>query len=64
MINFIIYSNKIDLLESEQLSDFSKSIQDSLRIDEKDIFFISAVTGEGTQDLLNALDRELSLRIN
>ena len=55
-----VVCNKIDLLESEDLSGFSKSIQKELKISEKDIFFISAATGEGTQELLNALEEEIS----
>ena len=55
-----MFLNKIDLLKPEQLSDFSKSIQESLNIEEKDIFFISAATGEGIKELLNALEEVIS----
>jgi GTP-binding protein len=55
-----VVCNKIDLLESENISELSKSIQNELKISEKDIFFISAATGEGTQELLNALEEEIS----
>ena len=55
-----VVCNKIDLLKPEQLSDFSKSIQESLNIKEKDIFFISAATGEGTHELLKALEEVIS----
>ena len=55
-----VVCNKIDLLKSEQLSDFSKSIQESLNIAEEDIFFISAATGEGTQELLKSLEEVIS----
>jgi selenocysteine-specific translation elongation factor len=47
-------------LKPEQLSDFSKSIKKSLNIEEKDIFFISAATGEGIKELLNALEESVS----
>ena len=52
--------NKIDLLKSENISELTKSFQKELKIPEKDIFFISAATGEGTQKLLNALEEEIS----
>jgi GTP-binding protein len=55
-----VVCNKIDLIESEQLSDFLKSIQETLSIEDEDIFFISAATGEGTQELLNALEEFIS----
>ena len=55
-----VVCNKIDLLESEDLSGFSKSIQKELKIPEKDVFFISAATGQGTQELLNALEEVIS----
>ena len=55
-----VVCNKVDLLEFEKLSDFSKSIQESLNIQEKDIYFISAATGEGTQELLYALENNIS----
>jgi GTP-binding protein len=55
-----VVCNKIDLIESEQLSDFFKSIQETLSIEDEDIFFISAATGEGTQELLNALEEFIS----
>ena len=53
-------SNKIDLLKPEHLSDFSKSIQESFNVEEKDIFFISAAPGEGIKELLNALEELIS----
>ena len=55
-----VVCNKIDLLKSENISEISKSFQKELNIYEKDIYFISAVTGEGTQELLNALEEEIS----
>ena len=55
-----VVCNKIDLLKSENISELTKSFQKELRIPEKDIFFISAATGEGTQKLLNALEEEIS----
>ena len=55
-----VVCNKIDLLKSENISEISKSFQKELKISEKDIYFISASTGEGTQELLNALEEEIS----
>ena len=55
-----VVCNKIDLLKSENISEISKSFQKELNIYEKDIYFISAATGEGTQELLNALEEEIS----
>ena len=55
-----VVCNKIDLLKSENISEISKSFQKELKISEKDIYFISAATGEGTQELLNALEEEIS----
>ena len=55
-----IVCNKIDLLKSENISEVSKSFQKELKISEKDIYFISAATGEGTEELLNALEEEIS----
>ena len=55
-----VVCNKIDLLESEDLSVYTKSIQDELNIPNGDIFFISAATGQGTKELLNALEESLS----
>jgi GTP-binding protein len=55
-----VVCNKIDLLKSENISEISKSFQKELKTSEKDIYFISAATGEGTQELLNALEEEIS----
>jgi GTP-binding protein len=55
-----IVCNKIDLLESEDLSVYTKSIQNELNIPNRDIFFISAATGQGTRELLNALEEYIS----
>ena len=55
-----VVCNKIDLLESEDLSVYTKSIQNELNISNGDIFFISAATGQGTKELLNALEESVS----
>ncbi len=55
-----VVCNKIDLLESEDLSVYTKSIQNELNIPNGDIFFISAATGQGTKELLNALEESVS----
>jgi 50S ribosomal subunit-associated GTPase HflX len=52
--------NKIDLINKDQLNDHSKLIQETLKISEQDIFFISAATGEGTQRLLQSLEEVIS----
>ncbi|MDA8934233.1 30S ribosomal protein S20 [Gammaproteobacteria bacterium] len=50
-----VVCNKIDLINEEDRMSHSKDIQDALNISEKDIFFISAATGEGTQKLLQSI---------
>ena len=55
-----VVCNKIDLLESQDLSVYTKSIQNELNIPNEDIFFISAATGKGTKELLNALEESIS----
>ena len=55
-----VVCNKIDLLEYEDLSVYTKSIQNELNIPNGDIFFISAATGQGTKELLNALEESVS----
>ena len=55
-----VVCNKIDLLESEDLSVYTESIQNELNIPNGDIFFISAATGQGTKELLNALEESVS----
>jgi len=55
-----VVCNKIDLIDSDELQAHSKHIQDTLKISEQDIFFISAATGEGTQRLLQSLEEVIS----
>ena len=55
-----VVCNKIDLINKEDRAEHSKDIQDALNISEKDIFFISAATGEGTQKLLQSLEEVIS----
>lgn len=55
-----VVCNKIDLINEEDRMSHSKDIQDALNISEKDIFFISAATGEGTQKLLQSLEEVIS----
>ena len=55
-----VVCNKIDLINEEDRAKHSKDIQDALNISEKDIFFISAATGEGTQKLLQSLEEVIS----
>jgi GTP-binding protein len=55
-----VVCNKIDLINKDELDDHSKHIQETLKISEQDIFFISAATGEGTQKLLQSLEEVIS----
>jgi 50S ribosomal subunit-associated GTPase HflX len=52
--------NKIDLINQEELEIHSKKIQDTMSISQKDIFFISAATGEGTKKLIQSLEEVIS----
>ena len=51
-----IVCNKIDLIDGEELEGISNNIQSQLKISKKDIFFISAATGAGTENLLKSLE--------
>ena len=51
-----IICNKIDLIQKEQLRSIKEQIEKDLKIKSKEIFFISAATGEGTKDLLKSLE--------
>ena len=54
-----IICNKIDLIQKEQRSSIKEQIEKDLKIKSKEIFFISAATGEGTKDLLKSLETEV-----
>jgi GTP-binding protein len=54
-----IICNKIDLIQKEQLRSIKEQIEKDLKINSKEIFFISAATGEGTKDLLKSLETEV-----
>ena len=54
-----IICNKIDLIQKEQLRLIKEQIEKDLKIKSKEIFFISAATGEGTNDLLKTLETEV-----
>ncbi len=54
-----IICNKIDLTQKEQLRSIKEQIEKDLKINSKEIFFISAATGEGTKDLLKSLETEV-----
>jgi GTP-binding protein len=54
-----IICNKIDLIQKEQLKLIKEQIEKDLKIKSKEIFFISAATGEGTKDLLKTLETEV-----
>ena len=54
-----IICNKIDLTQKEQLRSIKEQIEKDLKIKSKEIFFISAATGEGTKDLLKSLETEV-----
>ena len=55
-----VVCNKIDLINQEELEAHTKNIQDTLNISLKDIFFISAATGEGTKELIQSLEEVIS----
>ncbi len=54
-----IICNKIDLTQKEQLRSIKEQIEKDLKINSKEIFFISAATGEGIKDLLKSLETEV-----
>ena len=54
-----IICNKIDLIQEEKLKDIQSEIETKLNFTSKDIFFISAATGEGTLKLLKSLETEV-----
>ena len=54
-----VICNKIDLIQKEQLRSIKEQIEKDLKIKSKEIFFISAATGEGIKDLLKTLETEV-----
>ena len=54
-----IICNKIDLIQDDELDIIQKEIETELNFSSKDIFFISAATGEGTKELLKSLETEV-----
>ena len=54
-----VICNKIDLIQKEQSRSIKEQIEKDLKIKSKEIFFISAATGEGTKDLLKSLETEV-----
>ncbi len=54
-----IICNKIDLIQEDDIELIEKEINTKLNIPTKDIFFISAATGKGTNKLLKSLETEV-----
>ena len=54
-----IICNKIDLIQEDEIAMIRKEIETKLSKPAKDIFFISAATGEGTIELLKSLETEV-----
>ena len=54
-----IICNKIDLIQEDEIEFIEKEINTKLNIPTKDIFFISAATGKGTNKLLKSLETEV-----
>ena len=54
-----IICNKIDLIQEDEIEFIEKEIKTKLNIPTKDIFFISAATGKGTDKLLKSLETEV-----
>jgi len=54
-----IICNKIDLIQEDEIKLIEKEINTKLNISTKDIFFISAATGKGTNKLLKSLETEV-----
>ena len=54
-----IICNKIDLIQEDEIAMIRKEIETKLKRPSKDIFFISAATGEGTKELLKSLETEV-----
>ena len=57
-----VVCNKIDLLPEDKLKELQTSIPKEVnKLGIRNIYFISAATGEGTKELLNALTNEISI---
>ena len=54
-----IICNKIDLINEEDLFKIRTDLEKELKVSSKEIFFISAATGEGTSELLKKLETEV-----
>ena len=54
-----IICNKIDLIQEDEIELIEKEINTKLNTPTKDIFFISAATGKGTNKLLKSLETEV-----
>ena len=54
-----IICNKIDVIQEDEIAMIRKEIETKLKKPAKDIFFISAATGEGTRELLKSLETEV-----
>ena len=54
-----IICNKIDLIQEDEIELIEKEINTKLNMPTKDIFFISAATGKGTNKLLKSLETEV-----
>ena len=54
-----IICNKIDLIQMDDIESVKSEIKKDLKIKSKEIFFISAATGEGTNELLKSLETEV-----
>ena len=54
-----IICNKIDLIHESEIDMIRKKIETKFMKPAKDIFFISAATGEGTKELLKSLETEI-----
>ena len=54
-----IICNKIDLIQEDDIELIEKEINTKLNMPTKDIFFISAATGKGTNKLLKSLETEV-----
>ena len=57
-----VVCNKIDLLPEDKLKELQTSIPKEVnKLGIRNVYFISAATGEGTKELLNALTNEISI---
>jgi len=57
-----VVCNKIDLLPKDKLKELQTSIPKEVnKLGIRNVYFISAATGEGTKELLNALTNEISI---